>query len=564
MPQDAYTLRRLCLELNSIFKDAKVNRVVCPNNDEIILTLFTGKTTLKLLLSVNPGSPRIGITKTEKEGLLTATNFCMLLRKHLLSARVKEISLVGYDRIVKIVLSNKAEFFDEKEYTLYVELMGRYSNVILTENGKVLGGNRGINMFDDGVRPLIVGKPYVFPPDNGKLLPSDKKIQEKLKNYTDKNLVEFITQNVQGIATSTATELVYSYKQKYGEDAINETSFCDYIKEFCYSENSLPCVVKKIDGSVDVFSHPYKTIDGEIQYFDTLYGAEEYYYQIKNDAKNFRLKKDRIFNVLTAVLKKNKKKVSLIKSRLLDAESLEENRIKGELIISNLYKIKNGEKKVVLDNYYDGLQVEILLDETLSPTQNAENYFKKYNKQKRSITALLLQLESVNSKAEYYQGLLGVLSVVKTETELDDLTEELITLGLIKTQHKKQKRKENTQFRCYDVLGFTVLVGKNNVENDSLVKSAHPSDIWFHAKNGRSSHVLLKVQGKRLNDNVITTCAEICAYFSADRESDKTEVVYTEKRYVKKPPQSPLGFVTYTDYKSVMVKPNMHEDMIKS
>ena len=196
--------------------------------------------------------------------------------------------------------------------------------------------------------------------------------------------------------------------------------------------------------------------------------------------------------------------------------------------------------------------------------QNAENFFKKYNKQKRSVNALIPQLETVNSQLEYYQELLNVLSVITVEAELDDLIEELQTLGLIKQQTSKQKRKNQTQFRTYDILGFTVLVGKNNVENDALVKSAHPSDIWFHTKNGRSSHLLLKVQGKTVTDEIIVKCAEICAYFSAESESDKTEVVYTEKRYVKKPPQSPLGFVTYTDYKSVTVKPNMHEDMIKT
>ena len=564
MPQDAYTLRRLCLELNNVFKGSKVNRIIAPDNDEIILTLFTGKTTLKLLLSVNPGSPRIGITQTEKEGLLTATNFCMLLRKHLLSARVNEISLVGYDRIVKIDLSNTAEFSDEKNYTLYVELMGRYSNVILTENGNVLGGNRGINMFDDGVRPLIVGKPYVFPPDNGKLLPSDATLIEKLSHFNDVDLVNFITQNIQGIAVSTATELVYNYKQKFTEENIDKIKFLEFIKESCYSNDVSPCVVKKADGNVDVFAHIYQTIQGEIIPFERLYQAEEYYYQIKNDAKNFRIKKDRIFNVLSANLKKNKKKVSFIKSRLNDAETAEENRIKGELIISNLYRIKNGEKRVILDNYYDGKQIEILLDETLNPSQNAENYFKKYNKQKRAINALIPQLESVNAQAEYYQGLLNILGVANTQSELDDITYELQSLGLIKAQTKKQKRKDNSQFRTYEVLGFTVLVGKNNLENDNLVKTAHPSDMWFHIKNGRSSHVLLKVQGKSVTDKIIVACAEICAYFSADRESDKTEVVYTEKRYVKKPPQSPLGFVTYTEYKSVVVMPNMHEDMIKT
>ena len=155
MPQDAFTLRYLCEELNLIFANGKVNRITEPSNDELILTVYTGKRTEKLLLNVNPSATRIGIVKTEKESPLTAPNFCMLMRKHLLSATILGMELVGFDRIIKIDFMASGEFFDSVKKTVYVELMGRYSNVILTENGKVLGGNRGINMFDDGVRPLI-------------------------------------------------------------------------------------------------------------------------------------------------------------------------------------------------------------------------------------------------------------------------------------------------------------------------------------------------------------------------------------------------------------------------
>ena len=176
MPQDAFTLRFLCEELNSIFSGGKVNRIIQPNADEMIMTVYTGKRTEKLFISVNPASPRMGVTNTERESPLTAPNFCMLLRKHLLSATLESIELVGFDRIVKIDFMPSAEFFDSVRKTLYVELMGRYSNIILTENGRILGGNRGINMFDNGVRPLIVGKPYVFPPVGDKRLPSDKEL----------------------------------------------------------------------------------------------------------------------------------------------------------------------------------------------------------------------------------------------------------------------------------------------------------------------------------------------------------------------------------------------------
>ena len=172
MPQDAFTLRYLCAELNSVFAGGKVNRIIEPNNDELVLTVYTGKRTEKLLLNVNPAAPRIGILSEERDSPLTAPNFCMLMRKHLLSATLLSVELIGFDRIVKIDLLASGEFKDAVKKTLYVELMGRYSNIILTENGRILGGNRGINMFDNGVRPLFVGQPYVFPPVGDKKLPS--------------------------------------------------------------------------------------------------------------------------------------------------------------------------------------------------------------------------------------------------------------------------------------------------------------------------------------------------------------------------------------------------------
>ena len=182
MPQDAYTLRYLCEELNSIFSGGKINRITQPSFDELVLTVYTGKGTEKLLLNVNPSAPRIGIINREKDSPLTAPNFCMLMRKHLLSATILSMELVGFDRIIKIDLMASGEFFDAVKKTVYVELMGRYSNVILTEDGKILGGNRGINMFDNGVRPLIVSREYVFPPVGNKKLPTDQNLIEIFNN----------------------------------------------------------------------------------------------------------------------------------------------------------------------------------------------------------------------------------------------------------------------------------------------------------------------------------------------------------------------------------------------
>ena len=189
MPQDAFTLRYLCQELDKLFTGGKINRIIQPSNDEVVFTVYTGGRTQKLLLDVNPASPRIAVIERDKESPLTAPNFCMLLRKHLLSSTITGINLIGFDRIVRIDFLTSDEFKDSAKKTLYVELMGRYSNVILTEDGKILGGNRGINMFDNGVRPLIVGHPYVFPPVGDKKLPTDTALIEIFDNCESRAFV---------------------------------------------------------------------------------------------------------------------------------------------------------------------------------------------------------------------------------------------------------------------------------------------------------------------------------------------------------------------------------------
>ena len=213
MPQDAYNLRYLCSELNSLLQGGKINRIIQPIEEEVVFTVWTGRETVKLVLDVNPAMPRIGIAKTEKVAPLTPLNFCMLLRKHLLNATINAIELVGFDRVVKISLTASDEFVSAVEKTLYVELMGRYSNVILTENGKVLGGNRGINFFDNGVRPLIVNKNYVLPPSNGKKEPCDKSLIDDFKlAESDKNLAEFIIAKIQTFFYQTYTR--YNLQRK--------------------------------------------------------------------------------------------------------------------------------------------------------------------------------------------------------------------------------------------------------------------------------------------------------------------------------------------------------------
>ena len=563
MPQDAYTLRYLSKELNELFKGGKVNRIIQPSNDELVLTVYTGKRTEKLMLNVNPGGPRIGVINGEKDSPLTAPNFCMLMRKHLLSSTITGIELIGFDRIVKIDFLTSAEFSDSTIKSVYVELMGRYSNVILTEDGKILGGNRGINMFDNGVRPLIVGKPYVFPPVGDKKLPTDRSLIQVFESVEAADIADVICSNVQGVATSTAKEIALGYAALSGNKS-GERLY-EYLNEYLYNTSPNPCVITDGETVKDVCVYPYQTVSGVVKKFDKLYQAEDYYYNERERLKRYKSKKERLTSVTSAAIKKAKKKLTAIIAKERDAESAEENRIKGELILSNIYRIKQGDRECTLDNYYDGSRVKITLDERFSPAKNAENYYKKYNKQKRTLTALKPQREQAESELKYLTAVLDEIELAENTEELNFVQIELQTAGLIVEKQITNKKKKEAESFCreYDVFGFRVRAGRNNAENDKLTFTARAEDVWVHAKDYHSSHVVIDCGGREIPERVIRIAGEISAYYSKGRTGGKTEVVYTQKKNVKKPPKSKPGFCIYDNFKSIMVEPNKRNEFLK-
>ena len=320
MPQDAFTLRYLCAELNNIFTGGKVNRIVQPSNDELILTIYTGKRTEKLLLNVNPAAPRIGVIERESESPLTAPNFCMLMRKHLISATVLGVELIGFDRIVKIDFLSSGEFFDAVKKSLYVELMGRYSNIILTENGKILGGNRGINMFDNGVRPLIVGKDYVFPPVGEKRLPTDRELIDIFSSVTTDKIAETITKNIQGVAISTALEIQSEFNSKNDQNVPNFSErLYNFVQDYLFNTTKKPCVIIENNQVKDVLVYPYKTVSGAVKFFDKLHLAEEYYFTKKEKIKTFNNKRERLTSITNTAIKKVKKRLTAITAKEHDA-----------------------------------------------------------------------------------------------------------------------------------------------------------------------------------------------------------------------------------------------------
>ena len=564
MAQDAFTLRYLAEELDEEFRGGKVNRITEPTTEEVVFTIYNGKGTQKLYISVNPSCPRIGIIQEEGQSPLTAPNFCMLLRKHLLSATIDKIALVGFDRIIRIDFTVEKEFLDGDKKTLFVELMGRYSNIILVEDGKVLGGNRGVNFFDNGVRPLIVGKNYVFPPTGDKKEPKDETLIEYFEkfNSSDKNtLSDYITFGVQGIAQDTAKEIARAY---YAENAeFNVKKFYDFLVNFVYNTPKNPCVLTDNGKLKDVCAIDYLEKSGNRKFFSRLYLAEDFYFTNKNIEKQFLEKTERAKSIVNSALKKAKKRLAVINARISDAKESESDKIKGDLILSNIYKIKQGDEKCKLYNYYDDTEIEITLDRELSPSKNAEKFYKRYAKSKRTILAQTPQKELAESEIAYLTAVADEISLAENIDDVKLIFEELKESGYIAKEKTRQKPQKQQKYRHYLVGGFNVFVGRNNIENDELTFSAHAKDIWLHAKDYHSSHVIVETQNKEISKSVLLTASEICAYYSKSREGGKVEIVYTQKKYVKKPPKSKLGFCTYSEFKSITVIPNAHSELLK-
>lgn len=564
MPQDAFSLRFICKELNNILSGGKVNKIIQPNNDEVIFFVYTGVKIEKICISVNPSFPRIGIADGNADCPLTAFNFCMLLRKHLQNSTVEGVFLEGFDRIVRIDFLPSEEFFDAEKKQLYVELMGRYSNIILTENGKILGGNRGINFFDNGVRPLLVGGKYVFPPVSGKKEPKDVSLIKYFEDYVGNDFSKYVFEGVSGIALSTVKELCLRYEKDYVEKENFSENFFEYLKKFLYTNKINPCILMNGEEVTDFCVFPYESLKGEYIFFDSVLQAEFFYSNKKKNGKAFLEKKERVKSIVLSVEKKLKKKLNAICSREKEALDYELNRIKGELILANIYKIKQGDSLVEADNYYDNSKIKISLDEKISPSKNAERYYKKYTKQKRTIEFLSPQKESIVSELEYLNTVSDELNLCENISDAESVFLELENYGLVKNTSKKNQTKKSPCFREYNVEGFRVKVGRNNTENDKLTFSASSEDIWFHVKDYHSAHLVLETNRKQVPDYVIEICAQICAYYSKCRQENKVEVVFTKKKFVKKPPKSKPGFCVYENFSSVFVCPDKKIEFVKN
>ncbi|MDE7157952.1 MAG: NFACT family protein, partial [Clostridiales bacterium] len=342
--------------------------------------------------------------------------------------------------------------------------------------------------------------------------------------------------NVAGLAPCTAEQIVSAYR---GGD------FAKHVYDYIFSDEVSPCVLERDGASVDFYA---RQVVGA-RPFPSLSEAQAYFYSVRRSKKNREALVRKLLSAVNSAHKKAEKRLAQILERKRDCADAELNRIKGELLTANLYQLSKGAKSCELLNYYSetGETIKIALDETLSPSQNAQNYYKKYRKQKRTIELLVPQEEEVRAELDYLETLRATAEFAENEDDLHSLEEELIEAKLIKTNEKKTRKKAEIPFRQYEREGFRIYAGRNNIQNERLVKSSMPNDIWLHTQKYHSSHVVIKTEGRKVPESVLLYAAQICAKFS-DGKGGKIPVDYCEVKHVKKPPKSRTGFVIYTDY----------------
>lgn len=565
MPQDLFTIQKTVTELNSLLLGGKINRIIEPNQDEVVLTVFRGKV-FNLIISSQAKYCRLGLTYKEKPSPITAPNFCMLLRKYLLGGTIVSITPFKKDRIVKITIENKNDFKEDNVYDIYAEIMGKYSNIFLTSNDIILGSLKSSPQLLDGRRLIMVGSKYSPPTPQDKVDVFDKEQSlEVLENYGGESLDKFILNNFSLFSPTTASELSYRITKNLSGNSFDANVAYSTILDFL---SKAPRGVKITNGkNSDVFATDYTHLYGDRIYCDSLVDTQAKFY---DEIEENKLLKDCKASLLSKINTKEKREIK----KLNECEETEREyvladkyKLYGELLTANLYSIKKGQEKATLLNYYseDCTTIDVPLDVNLTPQENAQKYFKKYAKQKRAYNVSKEQKTGILNELEYLSGVKNEISLAKSILELNDVIDELILQGLIKDlspKKKKSKVKRHDNFTTYNIDGFIVKLGKNNLQNDELLNIAERLDIWLHTKNYHSSFVMIETKGKEVPDGVILTSAEICASHSEAKNGSKIEVDYTYKKFVKKPPKSKPGGVIYTNYKTIIVNPNPHENLI--
>ena len=541
MSFDGFFLHHMVEELRAELLNGRIQKINQPFDQELVLQIRSNRQSHRLLLSAHPVFGRIQLTETTFENPAQPSTFIMVLRKYLQGAVIESIEQIENDRIVEITVSNKNEIGDDIQATLIIEIMGKHSNILLVDksSNKVLEVIKHIGFSQNSYRTLLPGATYIAPPSTEALNPftiKDEKLFEILQTQelTAKNLQSLF----QGLGRDTAIEL----ENLLTDDRLSK--FRDFFKQEtnpCLTDKSFSCV-------------PFSTkIEG---HFSSLSQLLDVFYKDKAERDRVKQQASELIRRVENELQKNRQKLKKQEKELQATENAEEFRQKGELLTTFLHQVPNDQDQVVLDNYYTNQAITIALDKALTPNQNAQKYFKRYQKLKEAVKYLTDLIEETKATILYLESVETVLNQAGLD-EIAEIREELIQTGFIRRRQREkiQKRKKPEKYLASD--GKTIiLVGRNNLQNEELTfKIARKEELWFHAKDIPGSHVVIS-GNLNPSDEVKTDAAELAAYYSKGRLSNLVQVDMIEVKKLNKPTGGKPGFVTYTGQKTLRVTPD--------
>lgn len=541
MSFDGFFLHHIVEELRSELVNGRIQKINQPFEQELVLQIRSNRQSHRLLLSAHPVFGRIQLTQTTFENPAQPSTFIMVLRKYLQGALIESIEQVENDRIVEMTVSNKNEIGDHIQATLIIEIMGKHSNILLVDKSshKILEVIKHVGFSQNSYRTLLPGSTYIAPPSTESLNPftiKDEKLFEILQTQelTAKNLQSLF----QGLGRDTANEL----------ERILVSEKLSAFRNF-FNQETKPCLTETSFSPV-----PFANQAGEP--FANFSDLLDTYYKDKAERDRVKQQASELIRRVENELQKNRHKLKKQEKELLATDNAEEFRQKGELLTTFLHQVPNDQDQVILDNYYTNQPIMIALDKALTPNQNAQRYFKRYQKLKEAVKYLTDLIEETKATILYLESVETVLNQAGLE-EIAEIREELIQTGFIRRRQREkiQKRKKLEQYLASD--GKTIIyVGRNNLQNEELTfKMARKEELWFHAKDIPGSHVVIS-GNLDPSDAVKTDAAELAAYFSQGRLSNLVQVDMIEVKKLNKPTGGKPGFVTYTGQKTLRVTPD--------
>lgn len=567
MAFDGIVVANLVSDLRKELLNGRITKIAQPETDELLLTIKAPAGQRRLYISASASLPLIYLTETNKPSPMTAPNFCMLLRKHIANGRIVDIYQPKLERIIHLTIEHLDEMGDLCQKDLIIEIMGKHSNIIFCkEDGTIIDSIKHVSAQMSSVREVLPGRPYFIPDTMSKQDPLTVSELDFMNTLKDKPmaLTKAIYTSFTGISPVVAEEICHLSgidstlpPKDLSEDVMRHlyNQFCIYLS--CIKGGTFsPCIYyagkEPKEFSAVLLSHfgEYRA-----EAYDNISNVLESYYATKNKITRIRQKSADLRHIIQTALERNRKKYDLQLKQLKDTENRDKYKVYGELLHTYGYGLQPGAKELEALNYYTNEMIKIPLDPTQNAQENAQRYFDKYNKQKRTFEALSRLIHETRDEITYLESIQTALDIALSETDLSEIKEELMDSGYMKRKFTKKKGKiKNKPLHYISSDGYHIYVGKNNIQNEELTfHFAVGNDWWFHAKQAPGSHVIVKTNGDELPDRTFEEAGKLAAYYSSMRGTEKVEIDYIEKKHVKKPNGGKPGFVVYyTNYSLII------------